>query len=188
MTDIELFFEDPSQNHGIPRRFSILYLLRRDISVCFGIDIVSGKTLNFKALWPGTMAILAGIDLLGKFYAGDDDLGKVGDRFKGYIDAFFNSVSNSDKDVIYQLRNSLLHSFGLYSKDRKGREYNFVVDEVNGPIVEILGGDKYKIDLITLKNIFDLSIDSYKAKLLGDSSLQLKFNNIFQKYGYTNVW
>ena len=103
--DIELFFEDPKQEHDIPRRCSVLYLLRRDISTCFGISIVSGREIKFKALWPGTMAIFAGIDLLGKFYEGNDDKNKVSKRFKKYIEDYFGSISERDKDIIYQLRN-----------------------------------------------------------------------------------
>src|SRR3989304_6681581 len=188
MTDIELFFEDPKQDHDIPRKCSILYLLRRDINTCFGIDIVTGQKFKYKALWPGAMAILAGIDLLGKFYEGDDDKRKIPERFKNYIDTFFNPISISDKDVIYQLRNSLLHSFGLYSKDNKDREYYFVVDEVGGQIVEYLPENKYKVDLITLKNLFESSIYLYRTKMLMDTCLQLKFNKIYNKYGFTHVW
>jgi hypothetical protein len=34
------------------------------------------------------MAIFAGVDLLGKFYAGNDATDRVGDRFRGFLEAF----------------------------------------------------------------------------------------------------
>ncbi len=112
MADIDMFFMSPSiapRRHGT---FSQLYLLRRDISACFCASI----------LWPGVMAICAGIDLLGKFLAGNDDGKKVGERFETFLKIYFK-ISSDDAKIIYQLRNSLLHSFGLYSevKDRNGK-------------------------------------------------------------------
>ena len=187
MTDIRLFFEDPAIDHRLPRKFSTLYLLRRDISVCFGVDIKTGKSLKYKALWPGAMAILAGIDLLGKFYAGSDT-GSVGIRFKNYIEKYFISASGNDKEIIYQLRNSLLHSFGLYSRDIKNNiEYRFEVDEVKGSLVKHLKGDRYRIDLISLNEYFELSIDNYKNNLMANTKLQINFKNIFPNYGYVNI-
>ena len=60
-SNIELFFEDPlAPPRPRPTFYGVLYLLRRDIITCF----------NNVAEWPGIMAILAGIDLLGKFYVG----------------------------------------------------------------------------------------------------------------------
>lgn len=70
MADINAFFMNPSTPPVIPGTFSQLYLLRRDISTCFGIDPDNGQRLPTQALWPGVMAICAGIDLLGKFLAG----------------------------------------------------------------------------------------------------------------------
>jgi hypothetical protein len=75
--DITLFFTDPAVEPSVPGTFSILYLLRRDVSHC----ISEGHTL-----WLGGMGILAGVDLLGKFLAGSDETGKVGQRFTTFID------------------------------------------------------------------------------------------------------
>ena len=80
MTDLEFFFKYEEDISG-KTTFSNLNLLRRDIYTCFNInpnDLQS--TIGSSALWPGTMLILAGIDL-----------------------------------------NALLHSFGLYSKDKSGK-------------------------------------------------------------------
>ncbi|HEY9684285.1 MAG TPA: hypothetical protein V6C86_22085 [Oculatellaceae cyanobacterium] len=104
---LDFFFRDPTTEPVIQpgnNRFSNLYLLRRDINTCFASA----------AIWPGVMGIMAGIDLVAKFHAGTDVTG-VGDRFRTFVDQYItHDAPNSE--VIYQLRNSMLHSFGLYSK------------------------------------------------------------------------
>lgn len=111
-SNFDLFFEDPKTPKIKPDDFSVLYLLRRDISQCMGINPNTGCKTDNQAIWPGVMAILSGIDLLGKFYAGSD-VGQVGIRFKSYVEKYFNDIKEEDKETIYQLRNALLHSFGL---------------------------------------------------------------------------
>lgn len=69
------------------------------------------------------MTVLAGIDLLGKFYKGDDSPNGVGQRFKNYYEKY---IDNKNADTIYQLRNSMLHSFGLISKT-KNKTIGFTV-------------------------------------------------------------
>src|SRR5687768_16950094 len=97
---IELFFKSPSDFTGRSGIHSTLYLLRRDTSLCFGIDPNTGAKINFSALFPGVMALLAGIDLVAKFNYGDGDSG-VSDRFKRYVSEY---IDDSFKEEIYQLR------------------------------------------------------------------------------------
>ncbi|MBM4467238.1 MAG: hypothetical protein FJ014_17070 [Chloroflexi bacterium] len=183
MTNIDLFFEDPAIYHAPPRSYSVLYLLRRDISVCLGIDPNSGNPINFQALLPGAMAILAGIDLLGKFLAGNDNIGEVGKRFKDFVSKYLQAVSPTDATILYQLRNSLLHSFGLYSEDRKGNVYKFTLSATQRPLVQPLGSDNYLVDVRTLRSQFETGIANYQADLKSDLSLQTCFNAMFSKYG-----
>ena len=107
------FFEDPI-NYVEASESSILHLLGRDIYSCMGYTIQNGKWHKNidPIIWPGAMAILTGIDLLGKFYAGNDD-GGVAFRFKAYCEKYI--CSQDDAQVIYKLRNSLVYSFGLSS-------------------------------------------------------------------------
>lgn len=79
-TDEALFFENPKLYRSPPGEFGILYLLRRDIDQCIAGSI----------LWPGAMAIMAGIDLLAKFAAGDDAVGQVGNRFRDFLGQYFH--------------------------------------------------------------------------------------------------
>jgi hypothetical protein len=89
------------------------------------------------------MAVLVGVDLLAKFFAGSDDVGKVGDRFRGFLERFFSITNPADRDVIYQLRNSLLHSFGLYSKDKNSDVYRFLTAAGTGQLVSQKLPDEY---------------------------------------------
>ena len=79
--DIELFFRSPQNFIAPPQRYSTLHLLRRDAAQCLGIDPNSGKPSSFQLLWPGAMTLFAGMDLLGKFYAGSDAQSGVTERF-----------------------------------------------------------------------------------------------------------
>src|SRR5215470_14384010 len=88
--NINLFFQDPRIEPVIPGKLSVLYLLRRDVMHCFDHNII---------LFPATMTILAGIDLLAKFYAGNDKTGQVGARFKNLIKRYFSNISNDDAIV-----------------------------------------------------------------------------------------
>jgi hypothetical protein len=181
--DAILFFETPNTQKQIPNEFSVLYLLRRDVLQCMGIDPNTGNPINNSAIWPGTMAILAGIDLLGKFYAGSDQLGQVGQRFKDYIDKYFNGISTTDKDTIYQLRNSLLHSFGLYSQTHNGTIYRFTLGQNLPSFITHTPPDKYLIDIRELHKKFKDSISRYCTDVTSNTNLQSHFNSMFPNYG-----
>ena len=107
---IAAFFQDPSIDpqtllHPGQNLFGNLYLLRRDIERAFSKE----------AKWLGVMGIMAGFDLLAKLYAGTDE-NSVTERFENFVSKYVTNNNATETDVIYQLRNSLLHSFGLYSK------------------------------------------------------------------------
>lgn len=193
--DADLFFEVPNSNRQPPGYFGVLHLLRKDIYICMGICPISSKAISYKVIWPGAMSILAGIDLLGKFYAGDDRTGKVGERFKKYINAYFN-IAPSDEDVIYQLRNSLLHSFGLYSaiKDKKTnkviKEYHFILGQNLPNFITPLPHNGYLIDVLKLHQKFESSITSYSNDIETASNkidLQNKFTKMFPIYGTIKI-
>jgi len=134
------------------------------------------------AQWPGAMAILAGVDLLAKFYSGNDK-GKVGTRFMVFLRSkYFNNLNNNDACVLYHLRNSLLHSFGLYSFD-KNKEYWFTLVARYEPLIELVKTDHYKIDVMALCENFESAVELYLTDLKSDSGLQNKFFLLFHKYG-----
>ena len=132
------------------------------------------------------MAICAGIDLLGKFLAGNDARRGVRLRFTTFLTTYFG-ISQNDAETIYQLRNSLLHSFGLYSEvtDQAGnvvRVYKFILDRGRGALITALGGDTYLIDIEILRIEFENAITSYETQLRTNATLQTGFANMFPKH------
>lgn len=168
--DPDLLPDDPPATHGT------LYALRRDIRVC----------LAGPAKWPGAMAVLAGIDLLGKFYAGDDDIGGVAERFRSFARYNFQ-LNPGEEEIIYQLRNSLLHSFGLYSQTKKAT-YRFGVTAAPlRPMIQETSPGVFLIDLLTLNGQFETSIQTYATKLEASAALQVKFSRMYPVYGSFSV-
>lgn len=178
----DLFFEEPHCHREPPATYGILHLLRRDIIQCLGKDPSSGKDLAFPALWPGAMAILAGIDLLAKYHAGSDEVGGVGRRFRDFIKEYFTLPTQGDDEVIYQLRNALLHSFGLYSRSKTG-VYRFEMTLGGSPVVTRRRDDRYVIDLFALHREFEDAIARYRKDLEGNMILKANFDRMFSNYG-----
>jgi hypothetical protein len=167
----DIFFKDPFEEPERPSTCGVLYLLRRDIIVCFDKKI---------AKWPATMAIFAGIDLLGKFYAGEDK-SRVGPRFKAFVERYFD-FSPDDAETIFQLRNALMHSFGLYSKGRHfsltDRETDFLIRRDSNYAI---------INIVALKEEFEAAVEKYQADVRVDSDLQKKFEEMYPNYGAINI-
>jgi len=132
------------------------------------------------------MAILAGIDLVAKFFKGDDTIGQVGQRFRDYITKYFQPISPGDEETIYQLRNALLHSFGLYSKT-KTNTYRFMLSANNSSLVQSLGMDTYQIDLRALHQKFEDSLGKYVNDLNVNITLQSNFLKMFTNYGAVHI-
>lgn len=177
--NIGIFFHDPKTSIQPPNNFGVLYLLRRDIYRCLGYNTDTWKIERESILWPATMTVLAGIDLLSKFYKGDDSTNEVGQRFKVFYEKYFDSTNAEN---IYQLRNSMLHSFGLVSKTKKKIIW-FMVSGSHDPLIVQLSENHFKIDLLTLLDKFEESIEKYKKDLLKNDLLQIKFECMFKLYG-----
>ena len=179
----------------MPDHFGILYLLRRDIIQCLGKNPNGRANLGVPAIWPGAMAILAGIDLLAKYLAGNDASGGVGPRFRCFVHKYFGPISAGDEETVYQLRNALLHSFGLYSErlSKKGvvTKFRFVLSfqiTVKGsPLVMDLGHDSYMIDVAELHNRFEAGVCAFQADVDRDAALQMNFEKMFVKYGSIHI-
>jgi hypothetical protein len=202
---INCFFADTTINHTLPYTFGTLYLIRRDIKTCMGFnpDLKDYVKTGFRAEWPGIMGILTGIDLLGKFYIGDDDYKKSRDRLKKFIREYFKPITENQINAIYQLRNSLLHSFGLYSKHeiisknvlKSINEYKFSLVTVGNEFIKLLWKYKaknksvdtyrfkYRISVMALYERFENSINRYYDELIIRNDLMSNFEKMFRKYG-----
>jgi hypothetical protein len=185
-SDVDLFFEDPANPHTTSRTYSTLHLLRRDIKTCLGINPNTDDETGYQAIWPGTMAIMAGIDLLAKFLAGTDK-GQSGPRFKKFIAEYLGPISPDEVETIYQLRNALMHSFGLYSETRKGKVYKFVLSAKGDALVQKRAGDNHWVDILTLHRRFEAAVVAYRADLKSNHDLQVRFDKMFQKYGKVHI-
>jgi hypothetical protein len=192
---ITRFFEDTRNSHDVsiePYDFSTLYLLIRDIETCFGFNSSTKERfrcsncnaeLEIQAQWPAVMGILAGIDLLGKFYAGNDEVGGVGIRFKNFVKEFFElNDETRDSSILYELRNSMLHSFGLYSN-----RYHFtLIANIGSPFIRVLDNQNM---IQVIINVFELykkfinALNKYYEELKKSDELKINFNNMFTKYG-----
>jgi hypothetical protein len=180
-----MFFRDPLQDPVRPGTFGTLYLLRRDIN-----DMKSA--MPNKAIWPRTMAIMAGIDLVAKFYADDDVIGGVTTRFKDFVKEYITANNEIDAETLYQLRNSLLHSFGLYSSSKGGSVvYRFTVDQdsanwlirQNSKITE-----NWWVNLTELDKRFEKAVTDYDAHITaGTKTFPTGDKNIFDKYGSVSI-
>lgn len=189
--ELEFFFQDPKIQIEV-NEASILHLLRRDVYRCMGYTKVNEEQKLIKdenvapILWPGIMAVLAGIDLLGKFYAGDDNNNGVHRRFTAYCRKYIDSENS---EVIFQFRNSLLHSFGLFSKT-KDVTYHFQLTALHKELVTVIPVNStfnyYRIDLYTLWDEFENSIEKYREDLMKNDKLQQKFHKMFELYGMTH--
>ncbi len=172
--DKPLFFEDPTIEPKPPGEFSVLYLLRRDIQAC----------LDNQTAWPAAMMILAGIDLLAKFNAGEDSVGNIGKRFHNYVNEHFEPLDEGE--LIYQLRNSLFQSFGLRSTDKRGNVYKFTVSASPGqPLFQKRDG-RHVVDIHALNTAFEESIANYRRTLTGTLPLE-RFLSMAPEYGFIYV-
>ena len=180
-----LFFENPRAHFENPWTYGVLYLIRRDILTCLGWDLGKNALTDHRALWPAAMALLAGVDLLAKFYVGSDDLGAVGDRFRLFVEKFFR-INAGDEELIYQLRNALLHSFGLFAKSRKA-EFRFGLSNGSPILVTRYPNDQYLVDLSALHTEFDFAVEAYRKALLGSETLQVNFEKMFPNYGSVRI-
>jgi hypothetical protein len=176
LNDAAIFFKDPRIGPSLPDDFGTLYLLRRDIKSC----------MDAKILWPGAMCIMAGIDLLGKCLDGRDLPGETGKRFCNFAVKYFH-LPPSEAEALYQLRNALLHSFGLIS-NAKSAHFRFQLQAAGSSIlISLLAPNTFKVDLICLHDRFETAVSEYHRDLLGDAKLQKHFSSMFPVYGKTPI-
>lgn len=197
--ELALFFQDPRIERGVDTsKLSVLYLLRRDIFRCMGYTKNDKNKKLIKdenvapIIWPGLMTILSGIDLLGKFYAGNDDSRKVGDRFMDYCQTYMY-LNGEKAEAIYQFRNAMIHSFGLYSSKDNIAYYFLVSGKKSDDLISLCSiktrnVKNYQIGLYALWKGFEKSIEGYHESFANDDgTLQEKFHKMFKLYGLTHA-
>ena len=116
--EIAFFFAPPLPLQS-GATLSTLHLLPREAQDCLIGDVVHEDAVvadrRRHRLFATTMVLMAGIDLLAKFYAGDDSNGKAGERIKDFASRFiFNGAPSATEPaevLSCGCRNPMLHSF-----------------------------------------------------------------------------
>lgn len=195
---IDHFFGNNFENNNE----SVLRLLRKDIGCCFNPDN--------QILFPGVILIMTGVDLLSKFFDGNDNTddkinkrnkmannSKVGVRyrFKKYLNKyFFDKETEPEAELLYQLRNAITHSFGLYSESESGIKYFYELSQTSLDFIffnfkENKNEYKITINVHKLHDQFNKSISKYHANLInGDSLLKENFDKMYKKYGVLKTY
>lgn len=182
--EIDFFFMNPNEFKDEPGKKSILYLLRRDIMTCFGINANTNKPIPTAAYFPGVMAVMAGIDLLAKFYAGNDKTKESGSRFLTFTSKY---IDIENQEIIYGLRNSLMHSFGTYSKGKDGAKKRFRLDTASSVLVQQIETNQFLINIELLRDRFESACEQYYQDVKKSEELQQKFMNMMDDYGYIYI-
>ncbi len=181
----------PSRHRTSDGGISVLYLLRRNIISCYNTRVISEARLlkhfqghDAKRVWPGTILVFCGIDYLAKFYAGSDKEGEAGKRFKAYVKYFFRNLKQNQIDALWQVRCSLLHSFGLYDP-RLSKPVT--VDEEFPPRCVSEAKMRLTLHYKSLYDEFVTSIIAYNGLFLGKPVIGKNFDAMARHYGFLRV-
>jgi hypothetical protein len=183
---VELFFDNPSSKIH-PKKYSPLHLLRRQIRICFSIDPEN----QAQAIWPGAMATLAGIELLGAYCKGDKQ-GK-GSSFLEFCKTYLD-LSPEESEIIYMLRNAFVHTHGLVARNdinsspNKGKLYKYKVSycEEHWLITGITSAEREVFSIVNLCELykrFENAIEKYHKKILSDEKIAENFSKTFKFLG-----
>lgn len=176
------FFRHPNKTPVVPGDNSTFCLLRRDLNT---LSETSPKGM----LWPRAMIVMAGIDLMAKFKYNSDRIsrGAIGKRYIDFCHKYIvdsGTNRNRDADLMWQLRNAMLHSFGVYSD--KGTGHRFLLDYAPGNLlIDINAGGRYVINLKVLFKRFQSSIIQFNQDATANPN-QLT-QQMFDKYGFIHI-
>lgn len=99
----------------------------------------------------------------------------------------FQAFGVKDQEVLYQLRNALLHSFGLYSGTKQG-VYRFHLSMMHvSMLIYHRPPDDYDVDIISLDIEFNRAIEAHSKALESRVDLQTKFAAMFPDYGRIRI-
>jgi hypothetical protein len=202
--NIDFFFEAPSTSpatHARVDQFSVLYLLRRELLETQGYDpnndaeAAAWTSGARNRLFASLSLMFTGIDLVAKFEQGDAS-GGVGARFQNFLRSpDGGELDASTAELLYAVRNSLLHAFGVPDGDmltklgmkqiaiaqRRMEATSIGVGSVsvrtNGEVAEVYIDGVYRV-------LLD-AVDNYRGSLYGSHSQPARdqFDQMFTKYG-----
>ena len=141
--------EDPRETYNSP-----IYLLRRDIDIC----LKNSKP----AIWPATLLLFVGFDILASCYS-DKSTNK--DQFKDFFENILN-IDDTKSTGLYSFRNSLTHDYGLTDVTRTGISHSTIMvtyKEIDTELIEINKDSvDYRISAYLLKIEFERGLEEIK--------------------------
>jgi hypothetical protein len=192
---IEWFFAPPDpEQSGLER--SSLHQNRREIQDAFiRRALPEDQVLPLgpdarHALFATCMVIGAGIDLLSKFWKGEDGPGS-GKRFKDFLKEYmFKGAPNADTlaEVIYEgVRCPMVHSFTLFQKKHKLSVASHEEALESKAVWRFKSKPAYVVSVEGLFTGFVHALNAYKAELLTSAELQARFQKMLPDYGYIRM-
>ncbi len=176
------FFKHPNKAPVVPGDNSTLFLLRRELATL-------NNAFPGAMLWPKAMLMMAGIDLMAKFKYNSDRIsgGAIGQRYRDFCYAYIVDAGanrNRDADLMWQLRNSMLHSFGVYSD--RGTGHRFLLDYAPGSsLIRVNAGGRFVVNLKVFFQRFGSSIRQFNQHVAANP-IQLT-QQMFDKYGFIHI-
>lgn len=153
---IEAFFRDPEED---PRETynSPIYLLRRDINICLN----SSKA----AIWPATLLIFVGFDILASCYS---EKRNNGEQFKDFCKEILN-IDETKSTGLYSFRNALTHDYGLTDVTPSSGIKSKIMVTYKDIDTELIEFDKdsvdYRISAYILKKEFERGLEEIQKWL-----------------------
>lgn len=204
---IRFFFEEPHiglEQHKQDGITSVLYLLRRELVETAGFNPDTDKESEVakkgikNRLFASLILMFSAVDLLAKFMLGDK--GGPGERFKAFLKSSDGGqMLAQNADLLYAIRNSLVHAFGLPDEDglaklglkgvSLGQRKLTENPEWPGLISVESDGD---IAVVYIDGVFRIllnCISRYLETLYGSASgpVRVKFEAAFDKYGKIRI-
>jgi hypothetical protein len=189
--EVDFFFAPPlPKQSGLS--VSTLHLVRQEMQDCLiGTVVAEDAILTYPGdrhrLFATVMVIMSGIDLLAKFYAGNDEKGGVYARFTAFVAAFMFAGDPSATDypdvLYYGCRNPLLHSFTFHQHDYRIAVVSWLSPS-GGPVRRSeYEPDGFIISVETLVQAFVKMVCAYEAAVRTKVDVQNNFTKMFPTYG-----
>ena len=196
--DIAFFFRDPFDYNEIDEKFSPLYLVRRDIIEITGETKINDVLINERLIFPFTILVFIGIDILSLCYSGrnidkkkDREIAVSRDMFMNFIKEYLDD--NVDCHALWLTRNSLVHTFGGgVAKTHSNGGYSFVYSRNNSKLLtQTKDSDNLiiiNLDTTLLYSKFKTAIARYVHDLQSSIDLKNKFEDVLDKYGHIYLY
>ncbi len=190
---IEFFFTDPTVAVQGDKK-SVLYLLRQEAQDSFigrvmpEDEVVAFSRKEKHRIFATALVLFAGIDLLSKYYAGDNGKGGVGQRIGDFTERYFfrgHGTPQVYADVFYVgCRNPLVHSFNLHNA-KFGLSLLSNPDMAKSCLWHVKrSANQYAFIIEGLFNDFVKACRAYRADLQTDAAaLRANFEKMFGLHG-----